>query len=48
MIKTEKCYECGCEMKSNRSPYSAMGEPMFGRGLDGYYCDNPRCSRFGR
>jgi len=44
----EICPECGNEMKEELPPMSAMGERMWGRGLEEYYCDNPRCSRFGR
>lgn len=44
----EICPECGAEMKKGNPPYSAMGEPMYGRMLETYYCDDPRCSRFGR
>ena len=45
---TETCSECGSELKEGLPPLSAMGERMWGRGLEKYYCDNPRCSRFGR
>lgn len=44
----DTCPECGSEMKNGGPHLSAMGEPMYGRGLDEYYCDNPICPRFGR
>ena len=40
---TETCPECGSEMKNGGPSLSSMGDPMYGRGLDEYYCDNPRC-----
>jgi transcription elongation factor Elf1 len=42
-----KCSECGSEMEAE-APLSAMGVRMYGRGVDDYVCQNPRCSRFGR
>jgi hypothetical protein len=45
---TETCSECGNEMNNGGSPMSAMGESMYRRCLDEYYCDNPICPRFGR
>ena len=44
----DTCPGCGSEMKNRGPPMSAMGEMMWGRELEEYYCDNPRCSRFGR
>jgi len=42
-----KCPLCGHECEPE-VPYSAMGEPMYGRGVEDYICVNPRCERFGR
>ena len=44
----EICPICGSEMKECNPPRSAMGEFMYGRGLEEYECTNERCSRFGR
>lgn len=41
-----KCPSCGQEMESE-APFSAMGERMYGRGVDDYVCMNPRCRKFG-
>lgn len=43
---SEKCPYCGQEMEAE-APLSAMGERMYGRGVDTYTCTNPRCPRFG-
>lgn len=43
-----KCSACGQEMRKKLPPLSNMGYRMYGRGLDDYECDNPRCKRFGK
>ena len=43
----EHCPFCGDELEEE-TPLSAMGEPMHGRGVEVYRCDNPRCPRYGR
>lgn len=43
---TDICPECGNELKEGNPPRSVMGELMYGRGLEEYYCDNPKCPRF--
>lgn len=47
MIMAITCPCCGHEMKEEDPPHSAMGEPMYGRYVENYYCDNTRCPRFG-
>jgi len=44
---TEECPVCGGQMEEE-APMSAMGEPMYGRGVEICKCTNPRCSRFGK
>jgi hypothetical protein len=41
-----KCPYCGDECREE-TPLSAMGYPMYGRGVDDYICTNLRCSHFG-
>lgn len=42
---SEKCPVCGDEMEE-QVPNFAMGEKMYGRGVETYVCTNPRCERF--
>lgn len=42
------CYKCGQEMEKDLPPLSAMGERMYGRGLEDEKCMNPRCEMFNR
>lgn len=42
------CPVCGEELEEDLPPLSAMGERMWGRGLEDKYCPNPKCPRFGR
>lgn len=44
---TKLCYKCGQPCKKGLPPMSAMGERMYGRGLDPDVCDNVRCEAFG-
>lgn len=41
------CPHCGQERES-KAPFSKMGEPVYGRGVDEEVCMNPRCSHFGK
>jgi len=42
-----ECPICGQERESE-APFSKMGEPMYGRGVDEEICMNPRCPHFGK